>query len=200
LSLDGAFAEYICLPASTLYRLPTSMSFLLGAYSEPVAASLAVLKAGIQPDEKGLIYGQNRISELTLLILKAHGFENVAMAKPFVAAHVKAHANQYDFIIETLATSETMRDIQEMIRHNGKIILKSRQHQPVAININKAVLKDTVFHSVNYGDFQHGIDLMATGRLKVDHLFGRTFRLEQYREMFAEGCLEESKKLFFVLE
>jgi L-iditol 2-dehydrogenase len=65
----GAFAEFIVVPARVIYRFPDTVSFLAGAYLEPVAASLAVLKAGIQPEAKGLIYGDNRISQLTHKLL-----------------------------------------------------------------------------------------------------------------------------------
>ena len=199
-SCDGAFAEYISVPAQTVFRLPTSLPFLQGAYSEPVAASLAVMKSGIQADQKGLIYGENRISQLTLAILDAYGFKNVEMVKPFDADQVSLRRNTYDFIIETLVTSQTMCDMQDMVRPGGKIILKSRKHQPVAININRAVLKETTFSSVNYGDFADGIALMADRKLEVDGLFGRSYGFDDYREMFEAGRLGESKKLFLVMD
>jgi L-iditol 2-dehydrogenase len=75
----GAFAEYIAVPAMAVYPLPDGVTFTQGAYTEPVAASLAVLKAGIEAHEKGLIYGDNRIAHLTKQILEVYGFADVAV-------------------------------------------------------------------------------------------------------------------------
>lgn len=199
LAQDGAFAEFICLPAAALHVLPPSLSFLLGAYTEPVAASLAVLNAPIKPEQTGLIYGRNRIADLTLLILRAHGFSHVTIEAPLAFEKNKDRANSYDFIIETLATSETMHAMQDMIKPGGTIILKSRQPKPVMIDINKAVLKNVTFHAVHYGSFSSAIDLLASNKLDVSSLFGASYTLDRYADMFELGRRAESKKLFFVM-
>ncbi|MEL6180979.1 MAG: alcohol dehydrogenase catalytic domain-containing protein, partial [Myxococcota bacterium] len=62
---DGAFAEAIVVPRAAVHRLPEPLSFVQGAYAEPVAASLAVLGKGPHPDERWIIYGTGRIAHLT---------------------------------------------------------------------------------------------------------------------------------------
>ena len=190
---DGAFSEFVIAPAKAVYRLPQNVSLMQGAYMEPVAASLAVLNAAIRPSQKGLIFGDNRVSRLTERILVAKGFANVAVC----AAVENPPENAYDFIIETLATSETMNRIVKAVRPGGRIVLKSRQHAPVAFDINRLVMKDIALEAVSYGDFQEAIDLVASGKLKVDDLFGDIFRLDQFETAFAEARRGESRKLFF---
>jgi L-iditol 2-dehydrogenase len=189
---DGAFSEFVVAPAKAVYRLPDSVSLMQGAYMEPVAASLAVLNAAIRPEQKGLIFGDNRISRLTERILLAKGFANVAVC----GGGEGLPENAYDFIIETLATSETMSKIIRAVKPGGRIVLKSRQHAPVAFDINLLVMKDITLEAVSYGDFQEGIDLVASGKLKVDDLFGDVFRLDQFETAFAESRRGESMKLF----
>ena len=197
LDRDGAFAEYVSVPASVVYPVPSSVSFLHAAYSEPIAASMAVLKSGIRARDTGLVYGENRISTLTSLILQAHGFRNIEMTGPLSADHVVARRGKYDFIVETLATTQTMQAMQDMIRPGGKIILKSRKHELVGIDVNKAVRKEIQFISVNYGNFAQGIELMASGKLKVDHLFEqRIYQMEEYQEFLDAGRSGEARKLF----
>jgi L-iditol 2-dehydrogenase len=189
---DGAFSEFVVAPAKAVYRLPGGVSFMQGAYMEPVAASLAVLNAAIRPEQKGLIFGDNRISRLTERILRAKGFADIAVC----GAGEGLPENAYDFIIETWATSETMGKIVRAVKPGGRIVLKSRQHAPVAFDINLLVMKDITLEAVSYGDFQEGIDLVANGELKVDDLFGDVFRLDQFETAFAESRRGESKKLF----
>lgn len=190
---DGAFSEFVTVPASAVYKLPDTVSLMQGAYMEPVAASMAVLNATIKPGQKGLIFGDNRISRLTERILLTSGFKNIMVCD----SSENLPENTYDFIVETLATTETMNKMVDAVKPGGRIVLKSRQHVPVAFNINTLVMKDITLESVSYGDFQAGIDLVAGGALKVDDLFGDVFRLEQFETAFAESRRGESKKPFF---
>jgi L-iditol 2-dehydrogenase len=194
LHTHGAFAEYIVVPARAVHKLPDTVSFQQGAYTEPVAASLAVLKAGINQHERGLIYGDNRISRLTHEILKAYGFTDAAV---FDASQGVLPSHTYDFIIETLATTETLEEMIHAIRPRGKIILKSRQHRPVSITLTDIIQKEPVFHAVNYGSFEESLALMAKGRLDLDGLFGEVYALEAFDEVFARSQASESLKLFF---
>lgn len=190
---DGAFCEFIRVPASTAYHLPDNVSFMEGAYMEPVAASMAVLKASILPHQKGLIFGENRISRLTERVLKAKGFDDIAVCDK----EQDMPENAFDFIVETSATTETFKKMIRAVRPGGRIVLKSRQPVPVALTVTDLVMKDISLEAVSYGDFQAGIDLIASGKLKIGDLFGAVYPLEKYEDVFAKSRAGESKKLFF---
>lgn len=190
---DGAFAEFVAVPAHAVFRLPDSISFMTGAYMEPVAASMAVLNADIHPNQKGLIYGDNRISRLTERVLKAKGFKDITVC----GEDCNLPDNTFDFIVEILATSETLKNMVRMLKPGGLIVLKSRQHVPVEVNINALVMKDIRMQAVSYGSFTESIDFVASGKLKVDDLLGDVYPLEKWREVFAEAHKSESLKIFF---
>lgn len=191
---DGAFAEFLTVPAAAVYRLPETVSFQQGAFTEPVAASLAVLKAGIKVHDKGLIYGDNRISRLTHMILKAYGFADVAVCE---TRRDVLPVDTYDFIIETCATTETLEEILQAIRPRGTIILKSRQHQPVSLVFSDLIKKEPVLHAVNYGPFEEALALMAAGRLAMEPLCGAVYALQDFADVFAQAERSEAVKLFF---
>lgn len=191
----GAFSEFIRVPASSVYRIPDSLSFRHAAYSEPVAAALSVIKSGILPGEKGVIYGNNRFGQLIDRILKAYGFKDVEIFDPVTAKTLPE--NRYDFAIETLATTETMRDLFRMIRVGGRIVLKSRKHEPVGIVMAEAVRREITLTAVNYGDFNEAIDLMASKRIIVDDLLGDEFKLEDFGRVFERSKTHEERKVFF---
>jgi L-iditol 2-dehydrogenase len=192
---QGAFAEYAIVPASAVHLLPENLDFKAGAYTEPTAASLAVLKANIKRHEIGLIYGDNRISQLTLKILKAYGFEDVTIYD--AASHEELKPDYYDFIIETLVTTEALNAMLQALRPGGKIIFKSRQHQPVALNISQILKKEPIFHAVNYGSFEESLDLMASGQIDLSDIFGEEFELEDFETAFSAAKQGESRKIFF---
>ena len=193
---DGAFAELVAVPDVAVHRLPDTLDFRKGAYVEPVAASLAAPHSGIDPHERGLVYGSNRIADLTLRILRANGFEGVDTWESTSSAALDGRAASYDFVIETVAPAESFAAILELLRPRGLLVLKSRKLQPVAFNVARAVQKEIRVSAVNYGDFDEAVKLLAAD-LEVDDLFGASYPLEEFDALFAAGKKAESLKLFF---
>jgi L-iditol 2-dehydrogenase len=191
----GAFAEYIVVSAQTVYRIPDAMDFKVGAYAEPVAASAAVMKTGIKSDQKGLIYGRNRIAELVRKILASHGFFDVELCDELEGSTLVP--NQYDFIIETIPTESAFLELMSAIRPGGTVIIKSRKHQLVGINFAQAVRKEIRFHAVNYASFDEAIRLLAH-ELPVHELLGELYPLDAFKAVFEQAKQNESLKLFFL--
>jgi L-iditol 2-dehydrogenase len=192
---DGAFAELVVVPARCVYRMPEGMSFSAAAYAEPVAAALAVLNAGIQTDQSGLVYGRNRFAVLVQRILEAHGFERVTVFDPReTSARLKAHA--FDFVIETSASGEALSAMIGAARPRGTIVLKSRQPWPAAIDLLAAIPKELTFRAVNYAPFERALSLLAEGELRLDDLLGPVYPLDQAISALAEAGRGESNKVF----
>jgi len=191
---DGAFAEYIRVPANTVYKLPENVSFKHGAYSEPVAAALSVMKADIAPEQRGFIYGNNRFAKLIQRIMRSYGFDNVTIHDPKTEV---LEDNIYDFAIETLATEQAMLDIFRAVRPGGRVVIRSRKHEPVGILFDLAVKKEITLQAVNYGPFDEAIALMAEGRIQVDDLLGDVHDLESFAAVFAASKTSETSKVFF---
>ncbi len=196
IDLDGCFAGYIIVPGSSIYKLPAAMPYLEAAYAEPVAASLAVFKAGISPSEKGVIFGSNRFSQLMQNIMRIYGFENVDLFDP-VGQKGQLERSSYDYVIETVISTDIFGQLVDTVKPGGKIILKSRNYEALSFRMNEVIKKEPIFHLVNYGSFQESIDLLATGKLDVQNLVDGVYRLEQYDAVFAGSKASESLKPFF---
>ncbi len=73
--VDGAFAEYLVVPAKNVHRLPDNVDFLAGALTEPLACVvhgvLDIHRA--TPGELAVVAGPGAIGLLTLQTLKAAG-------------------------------------------------------------------------------------------------------------------------------
>lgn len=190
--VDGAFCEFIKVPSDIVYKLPEELAPSYSAYIEPIAASLAVLKAKFSKSGKGCIYGKNRISELTLKILKLYGYENCYIAAP----EENLVENDFDYIIETVTTTKDMEKIIRAVKPNGIIVLKSRAYNPVEIVVNTLVRKDITMQAVSYGDFREAIRILHSQQLIIDDLIGETYCLEDYEKAFlnAQNC--NTKKLY----
>lgn len=197
---DGAFAGWLTVPAAAVHRLPAGMPPRLGAYAEPMAAALAVCKAGLRKADHGLLCGGGRIAELTARVLCAHGFTRVSRWDPSSSSSSsRAPApprDAFDFAIETQATAPVLAALVRAVRPGGRIVLKSRPHAPVPLDIHAAVRKELTFAAVCYAPFPDALALLESGRVPVDDLLGPVFPLPDFAAAFARAEESEAAKIF----
>ncbi|MFN8607276.1 MAG: alcohol dehydrogenase catalytic domain-containing protein [Vulcanimicrobiota bacterium] len=191
--LDGAFAEEIVVPANLVYVLPETISFRAAAYAEPVAASLAILKAGVNPHSRGLVYGRNRIAELTYRLMRLHGFSRVELLSD------QKEECSFDYVVETVTQPEEVARMLRLLRPGGTLVVKSRHPRPLQLDLQQLVPKEIKLSAVNYGDFQESLNLLRDPRFHYEDLLGVGHPLEDWRELFEEARRDESTKSFFRL-
>ena len=81
--LDGAFAEYVAVPAHVLYRLPDNVTYQQAAMVEPLAIAYhAATRTHITPGTSALVVGVGTIGMLTLQVAKSMG------ADPLIAVDI----------------------------------------------------------------------------------------------------------------
>ncbi|HIE95416.1 MAG: alcohol dehydrogenase catalytic domain-containing protein [Fuerstiella sp.] len=191
--LNGALAEFVAVPAHSVHAIPDSLSYAEAAFSEPMCASLAVLKSGIQPHQRGLILGHNRIAELTRRVLVANQFHDITVLP---ADFQDLPQDAFDFAIETVATTETIHALCHSVVPGGRVILKSRQPDPVQITVSKLLPREVTLCAVNYGCFQHAVNLLADRVVKVDDLIGPRFSLNDFASAVDLAERDELRKIF----
>ncbi len=85
---DGAFTEYVTVPAANLIEIPENVSYEAAAMSEPMAVAAHAIRrvtdAGKVTDhgsrDKGIaVYGLGTIGMLITLLLKAEGYDNLCL-------------------------------------------------------------------------------------------------------------------------
>lgn len=191
--LDGAFAEEIVVPAGLVYPLDDATSFQAAAYAEPVAASLAVLKAGLGSNQRGIVYGRNRIAELTLRLMRLHGFRQVELLEPG-----KLYDEcSFDFVVETLTAPSEVNNMLRILKPGGTLVVKSRHPQPLQLDLQTLVPKELRLAAVNYGDFRRSLELLQEPAFDYSDLLGAGHPLEDWRSLFEEARRDESTKSFF---
>jgi len=186
---NGAFAGKISVPEASVVRVSENLDWQSAAFLEPLAACLAVIKADLRG--RGIIFGSNRIASLTARILEAAAYGRVGMHDPEKAIS----ANEYEWIIETMATTESFDKMIRALKPGGRLIIKSRQHHPVALDLRELISREITLQAVNYADFNQAADLLA-GPLLLDDLIGETYPLEEYERAFTAARASEHEKIF----
>ena len=190
---DGALCDEIIVPEKQVYRLPDSLGLREAAYLEPVAASMAVLKASIAPEQRGAVFGKNRIAALTSIVLQTAGFKEIETLREEVEGY-------YDYIIETELSDEVVPRLIRALKPGGLLVIKSRRYVPVAFPIHLMVAREVRIESVQYVPFQEALDWLAGNTGRIAHLLGETYPLDRYEDAFAIARASESTKTFISLD
>ena len=79
-TVDGAFAEFVKVPAANAYPIPDSMSFGAAAFVEPVSCAVhAVDRLQLRFGESVLIYGAGTMGLILAQLLRSAGASFVAL-------------------------------------------------------------------------------------------------------------------------
>jgi 2-desacetyl-2-hydroxyethyl bacteriochlorophyllide A dehydrogenase len=83
----GAFAEFLAIPAASLIPIPTGMSLIHAAVTEPAATALHAINLSMRslarplPEIRSLIIGGGAIGLLTALLLRSYGCRRIRLAE-----------------------------------------------------------------------------------------------------------------------
>lgn len=190
---DGAFAEFVVVPATHVFPVPTHVTDLAAAYAEPVTAALAVLNADLTPSMYGLVHGGNRFAQLVELVLRAVGFDRVARSDS--SGDTRPDDDAFDFAIETGLDGATFDELVRVVRPGGTLVLKSRQTTRANVDFAAAIRKQLTIWAVNYGPFRRAVGLLAECRLDSAGLFGPVYPSDQWSDAFAAAG-DETAKVF----
>lgn len=197
LDVDGVYREWALLPARSLVPLPEGLDLRVGAYVEPVAATLAVLGAGISPGERGVVYGAGRIAALAYDVLRAHGFGQVEMFDSSSGGGLDDDA--YDFAIEAGLTAAGLRALVRALKPKGRLVLKSRSVEPLPLELGPLVQKELSLVAAHYGSFEGAVRLLASGRLDLGDRLAPPRPLDEFASVFANEARESRHKAMFAL-
>ena len=185
--VDGAFAERVRAPASTVVRLPAGMSLLHGAYVEPVAAALGVLPF-VERGARVLVGGGGRIAELTARVARARG--------AVVARLGDAGPGRFDVAIEHGGEPAALI---AALRPGGTLVLKSRARRQIALDAGELVARDLVVRGASHGSFAEAIEWLRGGAIAIDDLLAPARPLEAFAEVLAAARASEARKQVFAI-
>ena len=190
---DGACAEYINVPAYTVYKLPPRISYEVGALVEPLSIGIRGVKQGnIKPGDTVAIWGAGPIGLFALQSAWTAGAISVyvievAKKRKECAAELGATAvldpNEVnavreiyrltngvgvDVTIECVGEKVTGEQTMRLTKRGGRTAIVGMFHEPCQIDLNRiSVLeREVVGVFVNNGEFEPAIAYLADGRVK----------------------------------
>jgi L-iditol 2-dehydrogenase len=223
---DGAFAEYIAVPARILFQLPDGVSFARAAMLEPLSVAVhAVRRTGVSPGDTAVVVGTGMVGLLVVQVLHAYGCQRVigvdidpsrlALAEQFGAETVCGEAETVtkaifertggigaDLALEVVGMSASIQTAISSVRKGGRIGLVGNFSPLVELPLQAAVTRELTLYGscASAGEYPECIELLSSGRVDVDPLISAVAPLAQGAEWFQRLRSSTSGLMKVILE
>ncbi|MFH1003034.1 MAG: 2,3-butanediol dehydrogenase [Chloroflexota bacterium] len=195
LGADGALAEYVVAPAYGCYRLPPSVSYEMGALTEPLAVAVrGFRRGGISIGDNVAIIGAGPIGLLSLQVALAGGAGQVfvinrGLARRELALRLGATAAynpqevdpgkeiskltdrvRADVALECAGGPEPMKTAVSVSKRAGRIVLLGISARPYEFDFDRILFQEKEIIPVQgyVDEFPAAISLLANGKINTD--------------------------------
>lgn len=210
LMADGAFAEYVNVPAELCYVLPKGFDMEAASLIEPLATGFkAVRLAGSLLGQTAVVIGTGTIGLGTIMCAKAAGASTVIGVETAAARKVLAKKCGADSILdpkecdvvaevkkltkgpgadvsfECVGHKDTAPLAVEVLRNHGKAVIVGIFEEPSSFNFfslsgTDKIVIGTLAYTID--DFQGVANLLASGQINVGQLITGRIKLDDIVE------------------
>lgn len=208
---NGAFAEYVAVPAHILYAIPENISFEQAAMIEAVSVAVhATAISSVQQNDTAVVIGCGMIGLLCIQALKAAGCAKVIAIdqiaeKLELAAELGADRTiksndpdlinvvlnetgnrGADLVFEVVGIETTVNLAIDCTRKGGTVTLIGNLAPEVRFPLQKVVTRQLKVQGscASAGEYPLCLELIASGKIKVDPLISKVAPLEEGNEWF----------------
>ena len=206
---NGAYAEYVIVPAYGLCELPESVSFVHGALCEPLGVALGTLeKAGAKFGDTCLIMGAGSIGLCILAAAKAMGMKKIVVcattqrrlkiAEKMGASYTiatkeqdlmeemkKIHPGGTDVVIDATGIEVCIQQCLKLARKGGTVALAGYGRGKVMnIRIDDIHVNNlrVVGAGNNWNQHKNAVMLMEEGLVDIEHFATDLISIEEYEK------------------
>lgn len=208
---NGAFAEFVAVPAHILYAIPENISFEQAAMIEAVSVAVHAVKiSGVKSGEVAVVLGCGMIGLLCIQALKAIGTKKV-IAIDLVSEKLKlaeelgadlafksddpeimskiqneTGSRGADLVMEVVGIESTVNQAVDFTRKGGTITLVGNLSAEVKFPLQKVVTRQLKVQGscASAGEYPLCLELISSGKIKVDQLISKVAPLEDGNEWF----------------
>lgn len=223
---NGAFADFVVVPARIVYCLPENLSFSEAALLEAVAVALhAVSLAPIQPGSTALVVGAGTIGLLVQQALVVAGCSPVFVAD-VDATRLKLSANLgattilgsgaelaneilrltrgvgVDVAVEAVGLNQTVTTAINSTRKGGSVVLVGNVTPEVMLPLQTVVTRQIRLQGscASAGEYPRAIALMSSGKINVKPLISAVAPLADGPQWFERLYAREPNLMKVVLQ
>lgn len=180
---DGAFAEYVSVPASSLHRVPDEIDEIRAAMIQPAAVSYrAVVEIGdVTPGERVVVFGPGPIGSFAALLADRAGgdvlvvglpqdtarlerLERLGLETTVSKAEERIDRRPFDVAVDATGAATGVEGAVAAARRGGRVVVVGIPSKPVTLDVAGVVRSETPLlpsYSAGATDIEGMIEVLA---------------------------------------
>jgi L-iditol 2-dehydrogenase len=223
----GAFAEYVAVPSWIVSKIPDELSFVHAALLEPASIGThAANRAPISNNDTVVVIGAGAIGLFILQAARLRGAAKVIavdinefrldLAKKLGADKLinplnsdlseavlqETEGKGANVTLEAVGYAKTFADAVSITGMGGYVVAVGNLEKKAEFDLQQLIAKEHTFTGsyASSGEFHDCIELVASGKIKVEPLISNVLPLEEGPDAFDRLLKAEENLLKIVLE
>jgi threonine dehydrogenase-like Zn-dependent dehydrogenase len=190
LNADGAFADYVSVPAANLHIVPENITDEEAVFAEPLAAAFEILtQIQLNPGDEVLVLGDGKLGNLCAQALRLSGAKVTVLGKHTdkLALIKKAgvriielkdwQPRQFDVAVEATGSASGLELALGAVRPRGTLILKSTIAGKHQLSLAPIVINEINVIGSRCGPFPDALAALAAKQVLVMPLIEKCYAL-----------------------
>ncbi|MFQ5999200.1 MAG: zinc-binding dehydrogenase [Candidatus Bathyarchaeia archaeon] len=226
-TLNGAFAEFVKLPAWVVYKLPEELSLLDASLVDPLACVLhSITLSSFKPSDSVLIQGAGPLGILTIEALKKSGAGKIMVAEVSDGRKKLAHDLGADFVIDpreenlpaiierqtdglgvdlvfdTAGVPETLSENFTLVKKGGEIMIVGITEEPTPSDFFTVVLNELTIKGsyCGFNEYPLAIEMLSKGTISTGKIITSVIKLEEIDEKGFKTLMKPIKECKVVIK
>ena len=210
---DGAFAQYLVLPAENLHLVPPELPDDVAVFTEPLAAACEILQqVHIHPTDRVVVLGDGKLGLLCaqavalthcdLIVVGRHPAK-LRLARQWGLTteqvgpreDVAEKLGQVDVVVECTGSPDGFGQALRLVRPRGVIVLKSTYHGLTQADMTTVVVNEITLVGSRCGPFPPALHLLASGKVDVLSLIHARYPLTDAVKAFQHAAQRGTLKI-----
>ncbi|HJQ24865.1 MAG TPA: alcohol dehydrogenase catalytic domain-containing protein [Blastocatellia bacterium] len=220
---DGAFADYLSLPARNVIAVPDSIADEEAVFAEPLAAAAGILEqVNVAESTRVAVIGEGKLAQLICRVLAQTGCaltvigkhqEKLALledlsARRLLLTHTgnepdglqswvaeSGLSQNFDVVVEASGAASGLPMAIALARPRGTIVMKSTHHGRTAFDLSMAVVNELRLVGSRCGRLAPALDLLARRAVNVRRLISNEYAIEDGLAAFAQAAAPQTMKV-----
>ena len=186
---NGAFAEYLTLPAENLHIVPDEIETEDALFTEPLAAALEIQEqVSIDRNDRVLVVGDGKLGQLvaqTLALTRCHLMvvgrhrEKLDLLKGRGIKTADAPTGKFDIAVDCSGNQGGFAIARAALRPRGTLVMKSTYAGNLTFNASSVVVDEITLIGSRCGPFAPALRLLAEKAIDVRPLLQATYPLQE---------------------
>jgi len=187
---NGAFAQYLSLPAANLHVVPDNVATDEAVFAEPLAAALEIQEqVTIGPEDRVLVVGDGKLGQLVAQTLALTGCRLVVVGHHRsklkrlklrgidTAEDDAVEPRRFDIAVECTGNPTGFALARKALRARGTLVMKSTYAGDLTLNASSVVVDEITLIGSRCGPMPRALDLLAARSVDVRGLIDQIYSL-----------------------